>query len=267
MARNFSIFFLAMLLALSLMACGNEKGSDVSEEQNGDSLSSKNDSSNQTAVTAQYTVGDIVLADGSIAKAESLNALDSGNAPVAVIAGFQDNGAAFGIGVHRSDLPLPWALDDTTGYRTKFEDTVCTQNSDDTFSGDTDGNDNWNEICAADGDGTADSSKNYPAFHFVNTYAKTYGLTDAYASGWYMPSIAELSTVYENRDAINAALEKIYELDHSAAMNGLTTNWYWSSSQADSEDDYAWFVHFFNGYAGECPKNFTNVHAIAIRDF
>ena len=50
-------------------------------------------------------------------------------------------------------------------------------------------------------------------------------------------------------------------------MNGLTTNWYWSSSQADSADDYAWFVHFFNGYAGECPKNFTNVHVIAIRDF
>ena len=73
--------------------------------------------------------------------------------------------------------------------------------------------------------------------------------------------------MYENRLEINAALEKIYELDHSAAMDGLTTNWYWSLSQANSEDDYAWFVHFFNGYAGECPKNFTNVHAIAIRDF
>ncbi len=39
MARKFSIFFLAMLLALSLTACGNEKGSDVSEEQNGNSFS------------------------------------------------------------------------------------------------------------------------------------------------------------------------------------------------------------------------------------
>lgn len=266
MARKFTIFFLAMLLALSLTACENEKGSDVSEEQDGDSLSAENHSSTQAAVPAQYIVGDIVLADGSIAKAESLTSLDRGNAPIAVIAGFKTNGSTFSVGVHRSDQPLPWALDDTTGYGTKFVDTVCTQNTDKTFSGETDGSDNWSEMCAADSDGTAKAENNYPAFHFVNTYAETYGLTDAYASGWYLPSIAELSTVYENRDAINAALEKIYELDHSAAMNGLTTNWYWSSSQADSEDDYAWFVHFFNGYAGECPKNFTNVHVIAIRD-
>ena len=58
-----------------------------------------------------------------------------------------------------------------------------------------------------------------------------------------------------------------YELDEEAAMNGLETNWYWSSSQAGAEDDYAWFVHYFNGYAGECPKNFTNVHALAVRVF
>lgn len=267
MARKFSIFFLAMLLALSLTACGNEKGSDVSEEQNGNSFSTANEDSNQAAVTTQYTVGDIVLADGSIVKAESLTALDSGNAPVAVIAGFQDNGATFGVGVHRSDQPLPWALDNTIGYGAKFAETVCTQNTDKTFGGDTDGSDNWSAMCAAGSGGTAIAENNYPAFHFANTYAETYGLTDDYASGWFLPSIAELSTVYENREAINSALARIYELDHSAAMNGLTTNWYWSSSQADSADDYAWFVHFFNGYAGECPQNFTNVHVIAIRDF
>lgn len=267
MTRKFLVFFLTMLLVVSLTACGNEKGSDVSEVQNGNSISAENENSNQAAVTAPYTVGNIVLADGSITKAESLTALDSGNAPVAVIAGFLDNGTAFGVGVHRSDQPLPWARDSTIGYATKFADTVCTLNTDKTFSGDTDGSDNWNEMCAVDSDGITNAENNYPAFHFVNTYAETYGLTDIYASGWYLPSIAELSSVYENRDAINAALEKIYELDHSAAMNGLTTNWYWSSSQADSADDYAWFVHFFNGYAGECPKNFMNVHAIAIRYF
>lgn len=35
---------------------------------------------------------------------------------------------------------------------------------------------------------------------------------------------------------------------------------------AGSEDDYAWLVHYFNGYAGECPKNFTNVHALAVHE-
>lgn len=121
-------------------------------------------------------------------------------------------------------------------------------------------------MCAAGSGGTAIAENNYPPFISQITYAETYGLTDDYASGWFLPSIAELSTVYENREAINSALAKIYELDHSAAMNGLTTNWY-CPHLADSADDYAWFVHFFNGYAGECPKNFTNVHVIAIRDF
>lgn len=267
MTRKFLIFILSTLLVLSLTACGNQKESDVSEEQNGNSFSSKSENGNSGATTEQYSVGDIVLSDGSIVKTANLTAINSDNLPIAVIAGFKDNGAAFAVGVHRSDSPLQWAADNTNGYAAKFADTVCTQNNDNTFSGDIDGSDNWSRICAADSDGTIDTEKNYPAFHFVNTYAETYGLTDTYGSGWYLPSIAELCTIYENREKINTALEKIYGLDHSAAMDGLTTNWYWSSSQANSEDDYAWFVHFFNGYAGECPKNFTNVHVIAVRDF
>ena len=267
MTRKILIGMLSLSLLLSVAACESNKDDTLPESRSIEEFSQETDKSGQKSDVGQYAVGDIVLANGSVLKTEDLTVINSDNVPIAVIAGFKDNGIIFAVGVHRSDNPLQWAADNTTGYTTRFANTVCTQNSDDTFSGDADGNDNWNEICAADGDGTADSSKNYPAFHFVNTYAETYGLTGTYASGWYMPSIAELCTMYENRLEINAALEKIYELDHSAAMDGLTTNWYWSSSQANSEDDYAWFVHFFNGYAGECPKNFTNVHAIAIRDF
>lgn len=267
MLRKSLIFILSMTMVFSLIACGNEKGSDVSDEQNDDSFFAESENSNHEATKVQYTVGDIILADSSVEKAENITAINRDNPPVAIIAGFKNNGTAFAVGVHRSDNPLQWAADYTNGYSMKFEDTICTQNNDNTFSGDIDGSDNWSKICAADDDGTIDAEKNYPAFHFVNTYAETYGLTDAYGSGWYLPSIAELCTVYENREKINTALEKIYGVDHSAAMDGLTTNWYWSSSQANSEDDYVWFVHFFNGYAGECPKNFTNVHVIAVRDF
>ena len=139
--------------------------------------------------------------------------------------------------------------------------------SDFDFFGDIDGSDNWTVIYTQDSEDTADTATNYPAFHFVNTYAETYKLTGAYASGWYMPSIAELCDIYQNREAVNDSLQHIYSLDDHAAMNGLETNWYWSSSQAGDQDDYAWFVHYFNGYAGECPKNFTNVHALAVRVF
>lgn len=113
---------------------------------------------------------------------------------------------------------------------------------------------------------TPDENKS-SAFDFVNKYAETYQLTGEYASDWYMPNIDEVNMIYKNRETINTSLQKIYELDNNAAMNGLATNWYWSSSESDSKDDYAWFVHFVNGYAGECPKDFTNLHVIAVRTF
>lgn len=116
-------------------------------------------------------------------------------------------------------------------------------------------------------DSTEDAAEIYPAFNFIDTYAESYNLTGDYAFGWYMPSIEELCDIYQNREAVNTSLKKIYGLDNNAAMDGLHTNWYWSSSQSDSADDYAWFVHYYNGYAGECPKDFTNVHVIAVRIF
>lgn len=272
------ISILLALLTLSMAACSSttsQSGSSAeSSLSHNEVLTQAEDStveepaeSKNDAVSEQYEIGDIILADGSIVKEADLTIVDSSNVPIAVIGGFQEDGAAFGIGVHRSDAPLQWAADDSNGYATSFEDTISMQKADFVFSGDKDGSDNWDVICTQDNEDTADASENYPAFHFVNTYAETYDLTSAYASGWYMPSIAELCNIYQNREAINNSLKHIYELDDQAAMNGLETNWYWSSSQAGSEDDYAWFVHYFNGYAGECPKNFTNVHALAIREF
>lgn len=223
---------------------------------------------NHAVAAKQYAVGDIIFADGSVKTAADLAAIDSSSFPVAVVAGFNEDGTALGVGVHRSDSPLQWAADDTTGYATKFADIVCVQQgAAETFTGDLNGSDNWETICLNDGQGIADAAKNYPAFDFVNTYAENHNLQGIYASGWYLPSIVELCMIYENRAAVNASLEKICALDSAAAMNGMDTNWYWSSSQADSQDDYAWFVHYFNGYAGECPKNFTNVDVLAVRAF
>ena len=112
----------------------------------------------------------------------------------------------------------------------------------------------------------SDETGDSPAFDFIDSYAENHGLKGAMASGWYMPSIEELRTLYDNRDVVNEALERIWQLDSSAAIEGLSTTWYWSSTQSESQEDYAWFVHFYNGYAGECPKNFTNVNVISIRE-
>lgn len=273
MMKRTGILILSLLLTFSLTACSENKsqtsGSAAGPASSGSSpvgMTEGGDKANTSEATA-YATGDIILADGSSVGAEELKAVDSDNLPVAVIAGFKADGIALGLGVHRSSSPLQWAPEDTAGYTTKFEDTVCTQETAETFAGDTDGSDNWEVICSKEGQGTEDAENNYPAFYFVNTYADAHKLSGTFASGWYMPSIEELYIVYQNHETVNASLQKIYELDNRAAMDGLDTNWYWSSSQAGSADDYAWFVHYFNGYAGECPKNFTNLHVLAVREF
>lgn len=242
---------LSMLMTASLTAC--DTGSPppvVSSEAAG-------------SAAVRYAVGDIILADGTVTTSAELTAVDSENPPVAVMAGTRDDGAPFAVGVHRSSTPLQWAPAGTPGNTIRFAETVCTDSS----TGDPDGSDNWAVICARDAQGVAEAERNYPAFHFINTYADAFGLTESCANGWYLPSIAELCTVYENREAVNTSLEKIHELDSGAAMDGLGTNWYWSSSQSGSSDDYAWFVHCFNGYAADCPKDFDNLHVLAVRAF
>ena len=273
---------LLLVVTVSITACSNSSlpsgiseelspGSDAIKAESEVSVVSEptveSESAIKIPVSTHYAIGDIILADGSVVKETELTVIDSINMPIAVIAGFKENGTAFGVGVHRSDSPLPWAVEESSGYAANFADIACTQDSEFAFSGDRDGIDNWEAICTQDESGAADAADNYPAFDFVNTYGAVYDLTGDFASGWYMPSIQELCEVYQNRADINASLQKIYGLDSEAAMNGLETNWYWASSQAGSEETYAWFVHYFNGYAGECPKNFTNVHVLAVHEF
>lgn len=257
------IVILAVLLLLYPAGCGGK--------ENGPAWEEPEESVGGVDETVRYAVGDMILADGSVVSVEDLTLIDSENLPVAVVAGSRADGAILGVGVHRSASPLPWAADGTVGYANKFTDLICVQDAGGSgaaaFTGDTDGSGDWDVICSLDPQGTGNAGENYPAFAFANTYGETCKLSGIYASGWYIPSIAELYTIYENRDKINLSLQTIYALDDSAAMNGLGTNWYWASSQSDSDDDYAWFVHYFNGYAACCPKNFTNLHALVVRAF
>ena len=62
-------------------------------------------------------VGDIIYTDGTISSKDA--GLTSGKTPVAVVAGFNKNGAILGLGLKKSSS-LRWAPENTTGYSTKF---------------------------------------------------------------------------------------------------------------------------------------------------
>lgn len=197
-------------------------------------------------------VGDIIYTDGTISSKDA--GLTSGKTPVAVVAGFNKNGAILGLGLKRS--ALRWAPENTTGYSTKFTGIIAYSDkkgpryfgSNATITGDTDGSDNWEYVKSIDPEGTAVAETNYPAFNFAATYAATAGITGEIAEGWYMPSIAELCELYKNKDILNASLYKCSGTQFSGS-------YYWSSSQY-LYNDYAWYLKYGDG--GQNDRDYKN---------
>ena len=206
-----------------------------------------------------YDVGKIVLADKTLVDKDGY-AINSTNPPVGIICG-SNYGVPRMIALHTSGSDLAWAKNNSTGYTTKFAGIICMSSQTGsgaaqtaTFTGDTDGSDNWEYIKQQDPVGAADAATNYPAFYWVNTYNETYKTQlNNKTFAWYMPSLAELCGVYRNREAINESLAKIREQNSSYADSSLGTSGYWSSSQR-SYTHYAWYVNFGNDYVGDYYK-------------
>ena len=149
-------------------------------------------------VDVDYSVGDILFTDGTKIKAENVQyGIPADMIPKAfgVVVGAKKYGATpFVVGIKKG-ARFQWAPSGTTGYNKNFTGIQGT-----ITSGDTDGSDNWEYICSKDPEGTQDAETNYPAFNYANTYGQTAGLTGTeYADGWYLPSIAELKEIYNNR--------------------------------------------------------------------
>ena len=194
---------------------------------------------------ASYEIGDIILTNGTKVSVNdvAIYTIDENNKPIGVVAMISD---IYGvptpkvIGLQMTASRLMWAPNNTTGYNTKFTNIVCEPSKigssgtalTATFTGDTDGSDNWEEICAVDPEGTADAATNYPIFNFANTYGTTAGLTDTdYENGWYVPSLAELCEVYKNKEVIQTSLTK-------AGGFTLESSDYWSSSQSSPYSNF-----------------------------
>jgi len=225
-----------------------------------------NGGENSTGAYTNYKAGTIVLKDGTFVLQEKYTSINNSNPPIAILIGSKNSqGKNLAIGLHNKNLAWANSSSSGGGYNTKFEKIICTPSESGmgaadkaTFTGDTDGSDNWSEICKADTN-AATNAENYPAFKWINEYRTKTG-----AHNWYLPSIAELCKIYKNREIINTSLKKIYELDNAAADNGLGTGWYWSSSQTHDAISSAWYLNFSNGEIRKDGKsNQHNVCCIA----
>ena len=201
-------------------------------------------------------IGKIVLEDGSIVTKEDYDS--STMKAIAVVVGTKyAGGQVLGVGLQQSSS-LMWAPSGTTGYKTKFENIICTPSetgsgaaSTATFAGDIDGSDNWAYICSIDPEGTKDAATNYPAFYYANNYGVTQGITGNYKDGWYIPSLKELCDIYKVKDTVKDVITAV-------GGNLGMSSYYWSSSQIASCNYYACKVDFSDGYVYYNNKNSTD---------
>jgi len=222
-----------------------------------------------------YAVGKIVLADKTVVDKDDYSAIDPNNPPVGIICAINSYGVPRMIALHTSGSYLGWAKDGSAGCTTKFEGIICEPSTAGsgaaqtaTFTGDTDGSDNWAYIKQQDSAGAADAAENYPAFQWVNTYNETYKTKlNNKTFAWYMPSLAELCEVYKNKAAINASLAKISSLNSSYADASFGTSWYWSSSQYSSTNNLAWGVVFSVGYVVNYNKDYYSGRVCCLAGF
>lgn len=268
---NFALL-LAFALSAALISCGGGGGGG-----GGTAPATTTDSSSTTTSTYFGTksptdpkaVNDIVFSDGSATPYTSgLTLTDAQkNAAVAVIfykgteCSVDGSTRTLGVGLKRSPYYMQWCLDTANGYNTNITTIQCTPSGSAgayTFTGDKDGSDNLSQIAAfLVGNNDTGTAGNYPAFEYAKNYGSTNGCTGAYASGWYLPSIAELYQIYNLRANIDAAF----------ALCGLTNNFsgtgFWSSSQSASSGNNACVLNFASGLCGYGSKyNVSNVCAV-----
>lgn len=210
---------------------------------------------------SNYSVGDVLLNDGTIIpyNTENLSFTDEQKKQaIGIMYGFNEYGIPCGyLGIYNSlERKYKWEYNPNGSYR-MFENIICYPSdfsfpnaaNVSTFTGDTNGSDNWLYICSLDSIGSIDSSKTFPAFYYANTYGKNYDFSGVYAERWYMPSISELCTIYKNLDLVNHII---------SLLNGnrISDNSYWSSSQVmNITGGDAWGVDFSNGFIDGMSKD------------
>lgn len=224
---------------------------------------------------SSYHVGDVLLSDGTIIPYDIDNFSftdEQKKKAVGILYSFDEYGIALGwLGLYNSaggtnSGYYQWAPNGTTSDKIIFTDIICTPSdtgngaaSSATFTGDTDGSNNWAYICSVDPAGTANTAANYPAFNYVNNYATTFALTGEYATDWYMPSLAELCYIFRNRGVLNTVLDALETIQ-------LKSDSYWSSSLDGSGCEGAWVVCFSDNIVDGSTLNYYG-YVCCIRAF
>lgn len=233
----------------------------------------------------EKAVGDIVFNDGSAMAYSDFTGLSTTvqnakkDAAIALIfyKGTSESdvlGArTLGVGLKHNKSGLAWCLNGVNAYSKNITTIQCPASGSAgalTFTGDKDGSNNLEQIEDFEGVNDTTTAANYPAFYFGKNYATNtvtnIEATSEFATGWYLPSMAELFQIY----ACRADTSNGFDIDTaSEALNGdkFGTSGYWSSSQYASTGNFAYVLNFSNGAFGTCNKYDDSRYVCCIREF
>ena len=220
------------------------------------------DGMNDSAVaSASYTikpdyskcaVGDFVLKNGTVLSKDETPEKDT--VAAVIVRAAADGKPALGVGIVRNRSLLAWCTSSAAGYSTNI-----TALQGDKTSDYTDGSDGWEKLKAACSDASSNPG-NYPAWNYCRNYGANNGLTGDLATGWYLPTVAELYTIYQNKAAVDASLSNV-------GGSTFGTSYYWSCCQRPSYKDYALGLRFDRGDMYNGRKDWNNQYVCSVRAF
>lgn len=268
MKKNLFSMLVISVLALAFVGCANSTGENNAGGSTGESTVGSEILGTKAPDVAK-AVGDIVFNDGSATPYTAELTLSDEQKAAAIAVIFKvDGGKTLGVGLKHNRSGLAWCTKDANAFNKNIKTIQCPPSGDAgnlTFTDDTDGSDNLEQIAsflttAGLENDTTDASK-YPAFYFAKNYKNTAtNLGAAYENGWYLPTVAELFDIWKVKATVDAA---------SSLCGGsqFGDSYYWSSSQYASDDDYACFLYFFNGFWTINVKDGSYDYVCAVRAF
>ena len=226
-------------------------------------ISVKDGMNDSTVASASYLIiptkatcvpGDFVLKDGTmLPKDITLTDTQKSNVAAVIVRAAADGKPALGVGIVHN--LMAWCTKIAAGYST---DITALQG--DKTSDYTDGSDGWKILKEACSDAES-NPENYPAWNYSLTYAKINGLTGDLAEGWYLPTVAELYTIYQNKETVDASLSK-------ADGSTFGISWYWSCCQYPYYYYYyAQVLDFLDGGTNHLTKSTSGVYVCSVRAF
>lgn len=189
---------------------------------------------------SKYVVGDFILKDGSILSKDEIPA--RGTVAAVIVRADTSTKPALGVGIVHNKSGLAWCADSASGHDTKITALVG-----DKKKGYIDGSNSWDllvDACEDLKNATAETIETvaqiYPAFNYCRKYGTKNNLTGDLAEGWYLPTVAELNTIYKNRTVVDESLEK-------SDGNKFEESMYLSCCQTPIGSNGARCLFFFDG--------------------